>query len=554
MIDPPVESDPPADATATVVSVPEPSSDGRRERRVSDLSVLARGGMFSLAGSIASSILGFVLVVVVTRALRAGGSGLFFEAVAVFTILASITELGADTGLVRMVARYITLDRTRDLRTMLRIALWPVAIAGVVCGLVMLIFATPVADVFIRHANRQEGLVYLKLLAPFVPLFAYMTVALAATRGFGTLRPYVWIGNVGVPFARPVLVLFVIVAGLGAAGVALAYGIPVAVGCAITLVALFRLLRRAERLGADTALPPRPTREVSSEFWRFAAPRGLAGFLMTAMAWVDVLMVGALRSTSQAGIYTAAARFIGVGTFALQAVGMAIAPQVSALLSTNDRARAQDVFQTATWWLMAPSWPMYLAMATFAPLLMSIFGPQFVGGQNALMILSLGLMLLVGTGNNKIVLLMGGKSSLNLVTTVAAVVVNIALNFALIPRWGIEGASVAIVATLAVDNGLTTYFVWRYLGLLPFGRGYPIIAVGSFVLYGGLGLAFRAIFGAGVVSFLAYGALATALYGALLWRFRGALHLAVLRDSFKHRVAGADAPVAPGWTGGGGGS
>lgn len=556
MIDTPPSAETGATADQTGgagVSVAPPAAGPAPGRRAADLSILARGGVLSLAGSIASSILGFVLVVVVTRALRAGGSGLFFEAVAVFTILSTVAGLGADTGSVRMIARYITLGRVEDLRPTLKIAMWPVMVVGIICAIAMLVFARPLADIFIRHANREDAVLYIQLLAPFVPLFAALTVGLAASRGFGTLIPYVFVGNVGVPLARPVLVAGVIVAGMGASAVALAYGIPVAVGFVVCAFWLVRLLRRAEGRAQHVGLP-RPARELASEFWRFAGPRGLAGFLTTAMIWVDVLLVGALASTREAGIYTAAARFIGVGTFALQAIGMAIAPQVSALLATNDRRRAEDVFQTATWWIMAPSWPMYLAMAAYAPLLMKMFGPEFVGGQGALLILALGLMVLVGTGNNKIVLLMGGKSALNLMTTVVSVIVNLALNFALIPRYGIEGAAVALVATLVVDNGLTTFFLYRYLGLQPFGRGYPIVAVGSLVIYGGLGIVFRQVLGASIGSFLLYGLVATAMYGALLYRFRGALHLQVLRASLRRRVPGADAPVDAGWTGGGGGS
>lgn len=518
--------------------------------RAKDLSLLARGGVLTLAGSVFSSMLGFVLIVVVTRSLRAEGSGVFFAAVALFTILANLTELGADTGLVRMIARYLALDRTSDIRPMLKISMWPVIAVGLLSSIIMIVFAQPLAGIFMRGANRADGVRYIQMLAPFVPMFSAMTVALAASRGFGTLKPYVFVGNVGVPLARPILIIGVVVFGFGATGMALAYGLPAAAGFAVAIVWLARLLHHAEHHGGDGS--GRSVGEIASEFWRFTLPRGLAGFLLVSMAWVDVLMVGALRSTAEAGIYTAAARFIGVGTFALQAVGIAIAPQVSALLSTKNHDRAQDLFQTATWWIMAPSFPMYLAMAAYAPLLMRMFGPQFVGGQHALVILSFGLMVLVGTGNNKIVLLMGGKSALNLVTTVTAVIVNLALNFLLIPRLGIEGASIAIVATLVVDNGLTTLFLHRYLGLQPFGRGYPIVAGGAIVIYGGLGLVFHQLLGVGMGSFFAYLVVTSALYGVLLWRFRNILRLRVLRDALRRRTDGTDAAVAVGWTEGGG--
>ncbi|HEV8421391.1 MAG TPA: hypothetical protein VGR13_08565, partial [Actinomycetota bacterium] len=77
----------------------------------SDLSSLARGGALNLVGSLAGGALSFLLAVVVTRGLHPAGAGVFFEAVALFTILANTCEVGADTGLVRGVSRALALDR-----------------------------------------------------------------------------------------------------------------------------------------------------------------------------------------------------------------------------------------------------------------------------------------------------------------------------------------------------------------------------------------------------------------------------------------------------------
>jgi O-antigen/teichoic acid export membrane protein len=72
---------------------------------VPELRRLARGGALNLVGYLVSGVLAFGLAVVVTRIVGARGAGVFFAAVAVFTILSNITELGADTGIVRFVAR-----------------------------------------------------------------------------------------------------------------------------------------------------------------------------------------------------------------------------------------------------------------------------------------------------------------------------------------------------------------------------------------------------------------------------------------------------------------
>ena len=158
-----------------------------------------------------------------------------------------------------------------------------------------------------------------------------------------------------------------------------------------------------------------------------------------ALASIDVLMVGALRTTQEAGVYATAMRFLGVGQFSLQAASLAIAPQLSALIVRGDRARARSIFQTATSWLVLPAWPTYLILGIYAPLLLRVFGPQFAQGSTALLIMVPAFMIFVGTGNNKVALLMGGKSSWALASIGISVALNVVLNLILIPTLGSKG-------------------------------------------------------------------------------------------------------------------
>jgi O-antigen/teichoic acid export membrane protein len=272
----------------------------------------------------------------------------------------------------------------------------------------------------------------------------------------------------------------------------------------------------------------------------------MAGFLQVTVIWVNILLVGALATTREAGIFAAVNRFTGVGTFALQAVGIALAPQIASLLARKDRAQAEAVFQTGTWWLMALGWPIFITMAAFAPFLLQIFGGEYVAGQHVLLIISLGMLALVGTGNNKIVLLMGGGSGWNLAVSALSLTLNIVLNLLLIPRLGMNGAAIALASTVVFDMSATTLVVWRRLKIEPFGAGYPIVALGSLLCFGGVGLAVRYTVGMSFITFAGFAVVATGLYLVLLWRFRGTLRLRVLRSSLRMRaVPPSEARIGP---------
>jgi O-antigen/teichoic acid export membrane protein len=477
-------------------------------------------------------VLGVGLVVLITRGLGAKGAGVLFLAIALFTILTNAAELGADTGLVRFVARNRALARTPEIRPMLGVAIWPVAGASALLGAVVLVAAPTLAHLLVDPGQRQDAVTYLRVMAPFVPLGTVMTVALAGTRGFGTVRPYVAVQNILVPVARPVLVAVVLLAGLGSVAIALAWALPLGLGCVAGLVLLFAFLARAERQAAGP-IARRSLREIGSEFWRFSVPRGVAGFFQIAILWVDVLLVGVFRPDSDVGVYSAVSRTVMAGTLVLQAVRLAVAPQISRLLAIDDRSRAQTVFQNATWWLIAASWPIYITLAVFAPLVLRAFGPGFATGEAALTVLALAMLVDMGTGNVSTVLLMAGKSSWNLVNTGVSVVMNVGLNLILIPRLGIVGAALAWAASIVVENLAAVIEVEVLVSLRPFGTGYPVVTLAAVACIGGVALAARAALGATLVALIATAVVGGGLYAFVLWRNRRTLNLPALWSALR---------------------
>jgi O-antigen/teichoic acid export membrane protein len=508
-----------------------------------DLTTLARGGALNLAGAVATGLLHFVLLVVVTRGLAAEGTGAFYEAVALFLILSSAAALGADVGLSRMVPRYRALGRFSDLRRGLAIGLWPVAVAGSLLGLCAFVWAPELADVFSRHGEAETARLaeFIRTFALFVPISALSLATFAATRGFATMRPTVYLDKIARPALQPVAVLLAILAGSGSTVIALAYLGPYLPALAAGLVWLALLLRRAERRrggqeeGAPEPQPPRPLPQLVREFWRFTGPRGLAAIFQTTSLWLNTLLIGALRSVKEAGVYAASSRYLAMAAMAAVAIRQVLAPKLSELLARRRTERAGAAYQATTAWMVALNWPIYLTLLTFGPALLGVFGRDFAGGEVVLVVLSATMLLATAAGPVDVVLLMGGRSSWNLVNTLISLGANLALNFALTPRYGLAGASVAFAAGILLNNLLPLVQVWWSMGLHPFGTGTAVAAALSAVSFGLLGLGLRALAGPTVTGFVAYAVLGCLLYAALLWRFRDRLEWEALSSILRRR-------------------
>lgn len=523
-----------------------PAGDAGGSR--SFLPSLARGGALNLVGGLSNGLLTFALAIVITRALGTGGAGAFFEAIALLTILETAAELGADVGIVRTISRYLALGRTGDIRRSLKITFWPVLVASIAAATAMFVYAPALADLFSRGGHEREIAGYIKVLAPFLPISVLFTLSLAATRGFGTMVPNAVLDKMAKPALQPLIAIFAAVAGIGVVGFALAWTLPITLGCLASVLWLRKLLRRAERRASSVDMlgPPRPLGDLAREFWRFSAPRALSSVFKTGIDRLAILLVGALASVSAAGIYTASIRYLAAGQFASLALMQAMGPKISELLARKKIDDAGSVYQISSAWSVVLTWPVYLTLAGFAPFLLEVFGQDFVEGQTAMVIVAGAMLLSTAIGPVDVVLLMGGKSSWNLLNTLAALAINIALNVILVPKIGLAGAGIAFFASVAVNNLLPLAEVWMFMRLHPFGVGFLRATIAATVCYGGVGLLVRHWLGMSIPTFLLYGVVATSLYLPLLWRFRKPLELTALRHVVRRgKASGKLAPASP---------
>jgi O-antigen/teichoic acid export membrane protein len=523
--------------------VADPEAAAEEERKASaDISAMARGGLLNLVGAAGTGILTFALVTVLTRGLGPASYGAFVSAMGLFTVLSNTAELGADTGLVRTIARLRALDRVRDIRKTVYVAVIPPLVVGTLFGLAMWLWAPELAHMFGKGKGSEQIAEFARWMAPFLPAGGVVLVLLSATRGFGTMIPTVLVDRLGRPFVQVALALgLILLAGhhhdANHGLIALSWAVPQLIGAVIGLWWFWGLLLKAERRDRriNGRRRSRPTTVLAEKFWRFTAPRGLAGIFQIMVLWLNTLLVGRLASTAKAGVFNAATRYITAGLMVGVAIQHVAGPKLSELMAQRSWDRARGVYQTTTAWLMVATWPLYFTFAIFAPTLLRVFGHGFQGGSGALEVLGLTMLAATAVGTVDMVLLMGGKSSWNLINTVVGLSANIILNLILIPRYGGTGAAIAWSSSILFTNLAPLVQVWKFLGMHPFGRGFPKVVLAAGAAYGALGLVLRVGLGTSFTVFAVYQVVAGLLYLAMLWRYRESLQLTVLVEELKRK-------------------
>lgn len=499
-----------------------------------------------MVGAIGGAVLNTVLLVQITRGYGRVAAGTFFVVTAFFLIITAAAALGADTGVLRFIARARALGRPHDAVAVLRTAL----IAVVVLGLLLAIgleLSAPALSGLLGTTVAEEFQTAVRVLAPFVPVAVSYNVLMAATRGYGTMRPSALVERLGRVAVQCAAVAVVQVFSDSMFWLCLAWAAPYLAGLLITVPWVARLHHRRGRMAPGPNMPTVPGAQVTSrEFWGFSAFRGLSRLFAVALQRADVILVGSLLGPREAAVYAAASRFLIVGLMAVQAIQQVTAPKMSELLATHSHQRATVVYQTSTTWLMASTWPLYLAFAVFAPTLLGVFGKGYSTGASSVTVLCLAMLVSTACGSVDSILLMAGRSSWSVLNTGLALVTNVAADLVLIPRYGILGAAMGWAVAILVNNLLPLAMISQVMHMRPFSPGGRDIAVLSLVCFGALPLLTRQLLGLSVPVVVVTSAVATGLYAAGLYRRRRSVGLDELPGLLRRRPRGKAIPTQVG--------
>lgn len=482
----------------------------------------AKGKQPSLAksGSLASLCvmygagIAFVTTMVVSNGIGAEGSGEFFRLMALFAIAISLVTFGADTGLVRTMSAQRALGRYGVLPQLIRYGLIPSLVTSV-----LLVAGVYIYTEIVPMASEYQAA--MRVSSAFVLVAALMTVFFGALRGLHRVVTFTVLQNVLLPTLRFAAVGLVVLFSGQLMDLVYAWTVPVAITAVVALWLLERAFPNEEHV---EVLPSEeaPT-ETFRSFWGFSSARGVATVVETILEWIDVLVVTAFLGAAAGGIYGAVNRCVRVGTMIEHTGRVVTGPSISAALATRQLDRAREIFLSTTRVLTALSWPFYLSLAFFGPVLLGFFGKGFESGAGILWVICPAAMLSMSAGGVQSVLLMSGKSRWQLLNKLSSLVVAVTLNFTLVPVWGLYGAVTAWASALLIDTFLASYQVFRLVGIRASVREMaPSLFLGAAVPTA-CALVSLTFLGQSVLGVIVYVVLLVPVYGAVLYRFRKAL-------------------------------
>jgi O-antigen/teichoic acid export membrane protein len=405
---------------------------------------ILRGASSTAVLKIVYTGLTFVTAILLARFLGVEEYGTFAYAMTWVLLFGVFAGLGLNHVIVADVAIYHQNGDWAHIRGMLRFAVAAVAVASVLCALV-------VAGIgWLLHRDEPSLYLAIVLACLLLPLRALL-VPLGATQNGLRQVTYAQLPTLFV-IPTSFLALFAFAFPLGIVEPSAHSAIILQTGAVVAglLVAMLLL-----RVGWGTAGRPEtlPAPRYEPRRWIVAGlPLILMGGMFLINSNTDILMLGAMLGPEEAGTYKAAARGAELLPYGLSIVSVPLGPVVARLYAAGQMQRLQR--ELVRWGRLAFGPTLLLGSIFFfkGEWFLILFGAEFVTDQNrtALAILTIGQVVHAGAGPVGLLLVMTGHRNATAWVLTGAATMNVVLNAVLIPVWGVTGAAAATASTTAL--------------------------------------------------------------------------------------------------------
>ena len=428
---------------------------------------VSRGAVYSIAGYAAGALLGGISGAIMMRLFGQSDAGLWIFGLSIITLFEPFARCGLTEGVQRFVA--VQADK-RD---------WP-AVKGTIIGSVQIGLAASVmvvallwfiapelADFFTRNTEHADHVarvatvirVYAFYLIPMV-LF---TIMLAAHRALKNIMANFYLESLFVRLAWIALILVIGLTPLAGDK------IVILITCSIGSVAIAAIIAA---ISFRRVIPQIFT--VSPVFARqalllFSLPLIFQNIVLILMKQVDKLMLKYFYSFDDIAVYNWATVIAIQAGLMLNAFASLFSPMIAAVYHRGDLRGLQHLYQTVTRWVLITSLPIIGRILLVPDLALQWFNitPSSTACATVI-ILTLGQLVSISVGHSGYMLIMSGHTKMTLANNSVALVINICLNWILIPRFGLPGAAVATLIAIAIRNVLSMLQVKILLHASPF--------------------------------------------------------------------------------------
>jgi stage V sporulation protein B len=393
-------------------------------------------------GSYAGVVLNYALVLVVTQFLAPADYGVFTLGQTVVNLSMVLVLFGTPKALDRFIPQYQALGESGKVRTLIiRVLRW-VALASLIVMALLFFSSSLLATWF-----SEPGFTYvLRVLLLALPATALVREVSSVFVGYKELRYRVCFEVVFIPFLKLLLGSIVLLAGFGLMGWVWVFSCATVGGAIVALSTFYRKVWKPIQ-----AYPPQAinSRDVLSYAW----PLSLSSVLLLVTGQIEPLFLGYYHSATDVGVFRVYVYVISLIGVIKTSFAQIFKPVAASLAAQDDFQGLSELYVRVAKWLFQFNLAILLLFVILGKDILEILFPaDYLVGIGALLVLLAGRFLNSAFGPEGMLLEALDHTKLSLLNSLVMLGTNCALDYVLIPRYGILGAAVGAASAIVVGG------------------------------------------------------------------------------------------------------
>ncbi|MEK6760768.1 MAG: flippase [Nanoarchaeota archaeon] len=444
----------------------------KKDEGVNDgLKLLANSAIIVFGAFVVSKIFGYLYRIIIARYFGPEVYGLFSLAIIVVGWFAGISYLGLTEG----VSRFIPLFRGKNEKNKVNYVFQISALAlffSTILTATILFLLSEYISLSIFH--NESLIIYLKIFSIMIPFWVFGIFFIATIRSFEKIRQASFFDGILQSFAKLSFLVILIYLGFKTNAIIFSFFAGVLVlffatlfYCKIKIPQIFKKSNLSKKLKID----------IAKNLFSYSWPMLFLVIISSLFYWIDSFAIGYFKTATEVGFYNAVVPIAILLNLTPEIFLQLFFPLITRKYSTGDNNFIGEVSKQIGKWIFMINLPILILIIFFSETIISIlFGGEYIVASNSLRLLSIaGLFSSVFIISNNL-LSMAGKSKILFYDIIIASVLNIILNFFLIPMpsifgidnsLGINGAAISTAISLLILNFLFLFQAWKYTRIVP---------------------------------------------------------------------------------------
>ncbi len=424
------------------------------------ITTLARQGSITFIGNVINGVLGFAIVMLMTRFVSPSVYGLFVLATSVILFMQVFANLGLPLAIDYFVPQYLDAGENGKAKGVIVQVTATVLVTSSLVA-VALVMSTAVISDFFREPAIQVALLFLSVT---IPMLAVYNILLTSYYSIKKLQYRVIMRDIVRPIVRFTVTAGFLLAGFGILGLIAGYVVGLFV--AITIGSIVFTYKAWDLLTAKLELvAPGP-------LVTYSLPLAMTSVVFVLMGHVDYFVLGYFLASDDVGIYRVG-YMLGSG---LMIIFNSLSPVFKPLIAeTNDDIDlVEERFRIMARWIVAITLPFAIVLSLGAGSFLAVlYTPQYAQANLVVVLLAGAFLFNVTFGGPDGSLLQGlGYSRLVFINTLVLFGANLVVSVALVPIVGIEGAAIGSATALLLVGVLTLGEIYYFDAIHPFTRDF----------------------------------------------------------------------------------